>query len=111
MNTITDALRDAMLEREAEQGARMTWGGMTFHCAGGAQFTQQMLGPGGFALDNDVTIAVRRELFPDAIPAKGQRVSYYATESADAAGLKIDNVTDVLGVILILACNHINKGA
>ena len=113
MSDTIDSLLDALLEREADLGATIVWGGSSYPCAGGSDFAKAILTPGGFKETTALTIVVRIGSFPGGVgfPAAKQTLSYLCAPGATGRSLRIEAVTQALGVFLVLNCIDPAQGA
>jgi hypothetical protein len=107
-----DGILAAIYDLELDTQGTVTWAGQTYPCAGGVEFSKQLLTEGGFKLSADVQIMVRASLFAGgAQPADKQTIIYVSGPGSPPNRLKIDCVDQFYGVALLLNCNHVAQGA
>jgi len=113
MSAITEALLDALQERETDIGATINWAGDDFPCAGGVDFARQILTAGGFKTTTNVVIVVRVGAFPagQGVPQPKQNLVYTSAPGAAARPLYIDSTTPAMGVFLVLNCIDRSQGS
>lgn len=88
--------RKAIRLRERDGGAKVTWAGVEYPCASGQSLAGKGLDVDGFALTDDLTIVLRREILP-SIPQAQQTVSYNRGGTGTAKTYRIASVTTTPG--------------
>jgi hypothetical protein len=98
-------MADALETIEAENPQTFSWNGSSYKCVSGELMATKDLESGGFALQADRRIVVRRALFTDTQPQPKQTITM------DARLLRIDSIeasTD--GAFYVLTCNDPTRG-
>ena len=97
LETLTD-LEDVL-------GQTFKWSGLTLPCfASGVRKTSR-IGSGGFALESDLTLIARQNLFTLTSPQAGETLDF------DNLAYQILAVTAVHDIYLRLECDDPNRGA
>ena len=98
-------MAEAMGQLEADIGATITWNGTVYPCQIGARRESKDLGDGGFALDAQLEIVVRQELFTAGFPTAKQTVTL------DSRVLRIVDVLHAPDAsCLVLSCEDNTRG-
>ena len=113
MTEAQEGLIDGLKAMECGLGCSLNWAGEDYPCAGGAVTGGRSLGIGGFLVEADVRIVVRKCVFSEGtgVPKEKQTIEYKDGPVSDGRRLRIESITPIMGVALLLGCNDPSKGA
>lgn len=106
-------LAAAIAELESDAPGQFSWAGSSWPCIPSPVDDSQELDAGGYKLFADLSIAVRRALFPDGIgvPALKQTILYRPVTGGAERRYRIDKIITMGDDVLILRCNDAAKDA
>jgi len=99
---------EALEQIEAELNLTFTWSGGSYPCIYGDRTESKELGYGGFALDSDVTVVVRKDAFSSGNGPFPQPKDDITLDSRSLNIQSVDYAPD--GSSLVLACNDPTRG-
>lgn len=113
LGAVVELLLEGILLSEASLRCSFFWAGSEYPCAGGPEYGGIRLDKGGFRSVAQLTLKVRRVLFPEGAgqPKPKQSIFYKRNASAEPKKYVIDSITDFYGAVLELKCEDPNQGA
>lgn len=100
---LSDIIRKDLLTIESDLGNQViTWNGQDYVCkSGSGQGQVATLEEGGFSIDADCIITVRKELFTDEIYPKSQQKLVYINRIYRIANVRRNSTDDFLVLHLV----------
>ena len=99
-------LTDDLIALEETFGQTIAWNGLDYPCHVSSSRRGSKLEEGGFAIESDLSVTIRTNLFPNTRPQKKHTFTYNSTR------YRIDDVTTPAGgSFLRFTASHDSKGA